>query len=274
MVLARDLVNTPPELKTPPLLAERAIELGERAAGVTVTVLDETELAEQGFGGVLAVGKASDSKPRFMILEYGAEFADAPTVCLVGKGITFDSGGVNIKPEEGMLNMKNDMGGSAAVFGVLQVVAELGLPVHLVGLVPSAENMISGNAYRPGDVITTLSGKTIEILNTDAEGRVILSDALFYAQRYEPDAIVELSTLTGAVIVALGNVASGVMATDQPLADRDPRRGPTVGRPRLAAAALAGLPRHDQGRGRRHQEPRWPARRLDHCWRVPGGLRR
>ncbi len=219
VVLARDLVNTPPVHKTPPQLAQRAVELGERNPSVTVTVLDEVQLAEQGFGGIIAVGKASSSPPRFIIMEYGAELSDVPTICVVGKGITFDSGGLNIKPEDGMLHMKNDMGGSAAVIGIMQVVAELGLPVHVVGLVPSAENMIAGNAYRPGDIVDTLSGKTVEILNTDAEGRVILSDALFYAQRYEPAAIVNLATLTGAVIVALGNFATGVMATDQPLAD-------------------------------------------------------
>ncbi len=222
--LARDLVNTPGAMKTPPQLADEAVALGARTPGVTITVLDETELAEQGFGGVLAVGGGSDSPPRFIIMEYGAEFADAPTnaptVCLVGKGLTFDSGGLNIKPFEGMLNMKNDMGGSAAVFGAVQVAATLGLPVHVIGLVPSAENMPSGRSYRPGDIVTTLSGKTIEVLNTDAEGRVILSDGLYYAQRYEPDAIVELSTLTGAIITALGSHASGVMATDQALADR------------------------------------------------------
>jgi leucyl aminopeptidase len=218
--LARDLVNTPGAMKTPPQLADRAVELGEATAGLTVTVLDETELAAQGFGGVLAVGGGSDSPPRFIIMEYGAELADVPTICIVGKGLTFDSGGLNIKPYEGMLNMKNDMGGSAAVFGAMKVVAELGLPIHVVGLIPSAENMPSGRSYRPGDIVTTLSGTTIEVLNTDAEGRVILSDGLFYAQRYEPDAIVELSTLTGAIIVALANVASGVMATDQDLADR------------------------------------------------------
>jgi leucyl aminopeptidase len=219
VLLARDLVNTPPVHKTPPQLAQRAIELGERSPGITVTVLDEVQLADQGFGGIIAVGKASSSPPRFIIMEYGADLTDVPTICVVGKGITFDSGGLNIKPEEGMLHMKNDMGGSAAVLGIVQVVADLELPVHLVGLVPSAENMIAGNAYRPGDIVDTLSGKTIEILNTDAEGRVILSDALFYAQRYEPAAIVNLATLTGAVIVALGNFATGVMATDQPLAD-------------------------------------------------------
>ncbi len=219
VVLARDLVNTPGAMKTPPQLADEAVALGDRTPGVSVTVLDETELEEQGFGGILAVGKGSDSPPRFIVMEYGADLADVPTVCLVGKGLTFDSGGLNIKPFEGMLNMKNDMGGSAAVFGAMQAAAELQLPVHLVGLVPSAENMPSGRSYRPGDVITTLSGKTVEILNTDAEGRVILCDGLYYAQRYEPDAIVELSTLTGAIIVALASFASGLMATDQDLAD-------------------------------------------------------
>jgi leucyl aminopeptidase len=220
VVLARDLVNRPPELKTPPKFADEAVALGERHPSISVTVLDEEQLEADGFGGVLAVGKGSDSPPRFIVFEYGADLDGAPTVCLVGKGLTFDTGGYNLKPEEGMLTMKNDMGGGAAVFGAVQVAAELGLPVHLVGLVPSAENMISGRAYRPSDVVTTLSGKTVEILNTDAEGRVILSDGLFYAQRYEPEAIVELSTLTGAMVIALGSVASGVMATDQDLADR------------------------------------------------------
>lgn len=219
VILARDLVNTPGEMKTPPKLAEQAVAIGERNPSVSVTVLDEQELEDQGFGGVLAVGKGSDSPPRFIIFEYGADIAGAPTICLVGKGLTFDSGGLNIKPEDGMLWMKNDMGGSAAVFGAVQAVAELGLPVHLVGLVPSAENMPSGRSYRPGDIITTLSGTTVEIRNTDAEGRVILSDGLYYAQRYSPDAIIELSTLTGAIIVALASHASGLMATDQQLAD-------------------------------------------------------
>jgi leucyl aminopeptidase len=219
VMLARDLVNRPPELKTPPKFAEEAVALGERHPSVSVTVIDEQQLEADGFGGVLAVGKGSDSPPRFIIFEYGADDDGAPTICLVGKGLTFDTGGYNLKPEDGMLTMKNDMGGGAAVFGAMQVAAELELPVHLVGLVPSAENMISGRAYRPSDVVSTLSGKTVEILNTDAEGRVILSDGLFYAQRYEPEAIIELSTLTGAMVIALGNVASGVMATDQDLAD-------------------------------------------------------
>jgi leucyl aminopeptidase len=217
--LARDLVNCPGELKTPPLLADKAVALGEREPAITVTVFDEVRLAEEGFGGIIAVGKGSDSPPRFIIMEYGAQLTDVPTICIVGKGLTFDSGGLNIKPAEGMETMKNDMGGSAAVFGIMQTVAGLGLPLHVVGLVPSAENMPSGRSYRPGDIVTTLSGKTIEILNTDAEGRVILADGLHYAQRYEPDAIIELSTLTGAIIIALGSFATGVMATDQALAD-------------------------------------------------------
>ena len=149
VVLARDLVNTPGGMKTPPMLADRAVELGRRTPSVTVTVLDEVELADQGFGGVLAVGNGSDSPPRFIIMEYGADLVDAPTVCLVGKGLTFDSGGLNIKPAEGMLNMKSDMGGSAAVFGAMQAVAELKLPLHVVGLIPSAENMPSGRRTDP-----------------------------------------------------------------------------------------------------------------------------
>jgi leucyl aminopeptidase len=226
---ARDLVNTPGELKTPPLLAGQAVSLGERASSISVTIFDEQRLAAEGFGGILAVGKGSDSPPRFIIMEYGADLSDVPTICIVGKGLTFDSGGLNIKTAEGMETMKNDMGGSAAVFGIMQAVAGLGLPLHVVGLVPSAENMPSGRSYRPGDIIYSLSGKTIEILNTDAEGRVILSDGLFYAQRYAPDAIIELSTLTGAVIIALGNVATAVMATDQTLADGLVSAGGTSG---------------------------------------------
>ncbi|MFM2078937.1 MAG: putative cytosol aminopeptidase, partial [Actinomycetota bacterium] len=226
---ARDLVNTPGAMKTPPQLAQKAVELGECMSAIEVTVYDEVRLEKDGFGGILAVGKGSDSPPRFIIMEYGKRLKGVPTICLVGKGLTFDSGGLNIKPAEGMETMKNDMGGSAAVFGVMQTVAELGLPLHVVGLVPSAENMPSGRSYRPGDVVTTLSGKTIEILNTDAEGRVILADGLHFAGRYKPDAIVELSTLTGAVIVALGNVATAVMATDQSLADRLVAAGQTSG---------------------------------------------
>jgi leucyl aminopeptidase len=162
-------------------------------------------------------------------MEYGQAKPGTPTICLVGKGLTFDSGGLSLKPAEAMETMKSDMGGAAAVFGAMQVVADLKLPLHVVGLVSAAENMPSSNAYRPGDIVKTLSGKTIEVLNTDAEGRIILSDALFYAQRYKPDAIVELATLTGAIIIALGPHATGMFATDQGLADRLTRAGEVSG---------------------------------------------
>jgi leucyl aminopeptidase len=216
---ARDLVNGPGYAMHPPALGEEAVRLGRRA-GLKVTVLDLAQLTEQGFGGILAVGKGSEHEPRFIVMEYGQAKAGAPTICLVGKGLTFDSGGLSLKPPEAMETMKSDMGGAAAVFGAMQVVADLKLPLHVVGLVSAAENMPSSNAYRPGDIVKTLSGKTIEVLNTDAEGRIILADALFYAQRYQPDAIIELATLTGAIIIALGYHATGMMGTSQELCDR------------------------------------------------------
>ncbi len=221
---ARDLVNGPGYAMHPPELGEEALRLGKRL-GLKVTVLDMAQLTEQGFGGILAVGKGSEHEPRFIVMEYGEAKAGTPTICLVGKGLTFDSGGLSLKPPEAMETMKSDMGGAAAVFGAMQTAAELKLPLHLVGLVSAAENMPSSNAYRPGDIVKTLSGKTIEVLNTDAEGRIILSDALFYAQRYKPDAIVELSTLTGAIIIALGPHATGMMGTSQELCDRLSRAG-------------------------------------------------
>jgi leucyl aminopeptidase len=216
---ARDLVNGPGYKVTPAFLGEEADSMGKRL-GLKVTVLGPDELVKQGFGGILAVGSASANEPRFIVMEYGEPADHKPTICLVGKGLTFDSGGLNIKPAEAMEMMKSDMGGSATVFGAMQAITELKLPLHAVGIVSAAENMPGSKAYRPGDVVKSLSGKTIEILNTDAEGRVILSDGLFYAQRYKPDAIIEFSTLTGAMIIALGAHASGVMATDQALADQ------------------------------------------------------
>ncbi len=225
---ARDLVNGPGYAMHPPKLGDEAVKLGQRL-GLKVTVLDMAQLSEQGFGGILAVGKGSEHEPRFIVMEYGEAKAGTPTICLVGKGLTFDSGGLSLKPAEAMETMKSDMGGAASVFGAMQAAAELKLPLHLVGLVSAAENMPSSNAYRPGDIVKTLSGKTIEVLNTDAEGRIILSDALFYAQRYHPQAIIELSTLTGAMIIALGSHATGMMGTDQALMDRLSRAGEISG---------------------------------------------
>jgi leucyl aminopeptidase len=219
VALARDLANGPGNDITPTALGEAAIALGERH-GFAVTVLDKAQLTEQGFYGILAVGQGSAQEPRFIVMEHGSAAEGAPTICLVGKGITFDTGGISIKPADSMDNMKMDMGGAAAVFGAMQAVGELKLPLHVVGIVCSAENMPSSTAYRPGDIIKTLSGKTIEVLNTDAEGRIVLADGLFYAQRYSPAAVVDLATLTGAIMVALGPHAIGMMGTSQDLADR------------------------------------------------------
>ena len=219
VTLARDLVNGPGYAVTPAMLAEKALSLRDRL-GLKVTVLDKAQLIDQGFGGILAVGKGSQNDPHFIVMEHGEARPGAPTICLVGKGLTFDSGGLSLKPAQAMETMKSDLGGAAAVFGAIQVAAELDLPLRVVALVSAAENMPGPDAYRPGDIVRTLSGKTIEVLNTDAEGRIILSDALFYSQRYHPEAIVELSTLTGAIIIALGAHAIGMMSTDAALAER------------------------------------------------------
>ncbi len=219
-LLARDLANRPGNTVVPATLAEVAQELGVHK-GLNVTVLGPDELKAQGFGGILGVGQGSVNTPRFIILEYGDnKKGDLPTICLVGKGITFDTGGISIKPAENMELMKMDMGGAAAVLGTMQVVAEIKPNVHIVGLIAAAENMPGPNAYKPGDILKTLSGKTIEVINTDAEGRIVLADALFYAQRYKPAAIIDLATLTGAIMVALGSHAIGLMSNNDELAHR------------------------------------------------------
>jgi len=228
VAVARDLVNAPGSVLTPAAFGDEALSLGKRL-GLNVTVLDKAQLAEQGFGGILAVGQGSANQPRFIVMEYGQAKEGAPTICLVGKGLTFDSGGLSLKPADAMMTMKSDMGGAAAVFGAMQTLAELKLPLHVVGIICAAENMPSATAFRPDDVVTTLSGKTIEVLNTDAEGRIVLADGLFYAQRYNPEAIVELSTLTGAIIIALGSHAIGMMGTNQELVDKISRAGGASG---------------------------------------------
>jgi leucyl aminopeptidase len=224
VAFARDLANTPGNDLYPARLAEFARELGQRFA-FPVTVFDEQELHARGFGGILAVGQGSARPPRFIIMEYGQPDGAGSTICLVGKGITFDTGGISIKPADRMADMKMDMGGAAAVLGAMHTLAELQLPLHVVALISTAENMPGANAYRPGDVIKTLSGKTVEVLNTDAEGRIVLADALHYAARYQPRAVVDLATLTGAVSVALGAHAIGLMGNNQELADRIIRLG-------------------------------------------------
>lgn len=216
VALARDVMNAPGNVMVPAAMAQVATDLAQY--GLQVTVLDKAALTEQGFGGILAVGGGSQHEPRFIIIEHGTAQPGQPTVCLVGKGVTFDAGGISLKPAQNMDAMKMDMGGAAAVLGTMHNVARLNVPLHVVGLIGAAENMPDGAAYKPGDVITTLSGKTVEVLNTDAEGRIVMADALHYAQRYEPAAVIDLATLTGAIIVALGGHATGMMTNDETLA--------------------------------------------------------
>ena len=216
VTVARELVDQPANVATPAFLAERSLEVCGRY-GIDCRVMERDEMERNGMKALLAVAKGSSQPPRFVIIEYrGANAKERPTV-LVGKGITFDSGGISLKPREGMEKMKNDMAGGAAVLGAVTAAARLGLPVNLVGLIPAAENLPGGRAYKPGDLLTSMSGKTVEIVNTDAEGRLVLCDALHYAQRYRPAALIDIATLTGACVVALGTFATGLMGNDERL---------------------------------------------------------
>ncbi len=222
--LARDLVNHPGNTATPAFLARRARSLARRHDGLRCRVLDEAAMRKEGMGALLGVSAGSAEPAKLILLEHGLSprrrTGRKKPLVFVGKGVTFDSGGISIKPGAGMADMKMDMSGAAAVIGAMQVVAQAGLEQPVVGIVPATENLLDGKAYKPGDVLTSMAGKTIEIDNTDAEGRLILADALSYAQRYEPAAIVDLATLTGACVVALGSHASGLMGNDDGLAAR------------------------------------------------------
>ena len=215
--LAREMGNLPPNIATPTRLGEEAAKLA-KAGGFQCEVLGRKEVSKLGMGAFMAVAQGSDEPLRFIVLKYqGAASGEAPVV-LVGKGITFDSGGISIKPASDMDEMKFDMGGAASVLGVFRALADLRPRLNVVGLIPSCENMPDGRAFKPGDIVTSLSGQTIEILNTDAEGRLILCDALTYAERFKPRAVVDIATLTGACVVALGGVRSGLFANDDALA--------------------------------------------------------
>ena len=212
---ARDLVNTPGGTLTAPELADRAAARAT-AAGIGVEVLDLAAIAEAGLGGLIAVNRGSTIEPRLVTLTYEPDGADddTPTVALVGKGITFDSGGLSLKPAASMMDMKCDMGGAAAVISAMCALPALGVGVRVVGITPMTDNMINGGAQRPGDVYTARNGTTVEVLNTDAEGRLVLGEALILASEREPDAIVDLATLTGACMVALGDRIAGLMSND------------------------------------------------------------
>jgi leucyl aminopeptidase len=219
-ILARDLINWPANYTTPTRMAEVAQEIAEKF-GLSITVGDREWAAKRDMGAFLAVAKGAGEPPKFIVLEHNGERKDLDTVVLVGKGITFDTGGISIKPAERMEDMKSDMSGAAAVLGAMRAIAELKLPLRVIGITPCTENMPDANAYRPADIITASNGKTIEIISTDAEGRMVLADALVYATQYQPKAVIDLATLTGACVIALGQgVAAGVFCNDEQLQNK------------------------------------------------------
>ena len=217
MALTKDLGNLPPNVCTPGYLADQARELGKRYK-MKVQVLERDDMKKLGMNTLLAVAQGSHEPPKFIVIEHRGAGKDAKPVVLVGKGITFDTGGISIKPSAEMDEMKYDMSGAGSVLGTMKAVGELALPLNVVGLIPTTENMPGGRATRPGDIVKSMSGQTVEILNTDAEGRLILCDALTYAERYQPAAVIDIATLTGAMVIALGHVATGMFANDDALA--------------------------------------------------------
>jgi leucyl aminopeptidase len=225
--VARRLSDEPPNALPPVALAREAVKIA-RQAGLRCRVLDVVEMKRRKMGAILAVGQGSAHPPRIVVLEHNApagrgrsEGRRPPTICLVGKGITFDSGGISIKPSASMDEMKHDMAGAAAVVGALRACALLKVPLHVVGIIGAAENLPSGSAYRPGDILISMSKKSIEILNTDAEGRVVLADALHFArEEFKPAAMLDVATLTGACVVALGNHATGLFGNDERLVEK------------------------------------------------------
>jgi len=216
--MARDLANLPPNVCTPTYLGGRALQLAKEFPSVKTKVLDESGIKALKMGAFLAVTQGSEEPPRLIVCEYRGARKGAAPICLVGKGITFDSGGISLKDPPAMDEMKFDMSGGATVLGTLRAIAELKLKLNVVAIVAAAENMPGGGAVKPADIVTTMSGQTVEILNTDAEGRLVLCDCITYSRRYKPAAVIDVATLTGACIVALGNHTSGLMSNNEPLA--------------------------------------------------------
>ncbi len=218
--LTRELVNLPPNVATPTRLAQAAQDLADQF-NFGLTIGDREWAAQKNMGAFLAVAQGAGEPPKFIVLEHNITREDVDTIVLVGKGITFDTGGISIKPSDHMGDMKSDMGGAGAVLGAMKVVGLLNLPLRVIGITPATENMPDANAYRPADVITASNGKTIEIISTDAEGRMILADALVYASQYHPKAVIDLATLTGACVIALGeDIAAGLFTNDDELRER------------------------------------------------------
>ncbi len=215
--LTRDLANRPANICTPTHLAMQAQQLGKTYKNLKVSVLEEAELKKLGMNSLLSVTAGSVEPAKLIILEYSGGIKDKKPILLVGKGVTFDTGGISIKPSPAMDEMKYDMCGAASVLGTLCAVSEMKLPINVVGVVPATENMPSGTATKPGDIFTSMSGQTIEVLNTDAEGRLILCDALTYCERFNPDVVIDIATLTGACVIALGKHATGLLSNHNPL---------------------------------------------------------
>jgi len=217
---ARELGDLPGNICTPSYLATQAKTLADQYSNMTCRVLSEKQMQDLGMGSLLSVTAGTEQPAKMIVLEYKGGTRGSKPVVLVGKGVTFDSGGISLKPGAGMDEMKYDMCGAASVFGTLSAAADCQLPLNVVGIIPTVENMPSGRATKPGDIVTSMSGQTIEILNTDAEGRLILCDALTYAGRYKPSVVVDIATLTGACVMALGSHASGLLSNDDPLAEQ------------------------------------------------------
>ncbi len=217
MELTKHLSDLPGNICTPTYLAEQAIELSKKYASLNVSILEESDMTALGMGALLSVSRGSRQPAKFITLNYQCGDKDAKPIVLIGKGLTFDAGGISLKQPAGMDEMKYDMCGGASVLGTLLAAAQLQLPLNIIGLIPSSENMPDGDANKPGDILTSMSGKTIEVLNTDAEGRLLLCDALTYAERFNPEVVIDLATLTGACLVALGRVTSGLLGNDDAL---------------------------------------------------------
>jgi len=217
MELTKRLADLPGNICTPTFIAEQAIELGNQYPSLTVKIVEEAEMAALGMGALLSVSRGSRQPAKLITLDYQGGEKNAKPIVLIGKGLTFDAGGISLKQAPGMDEMKYDMCGGASVLGTLLAAAQLQLPLNIIGLIPSSENLPDGDANKPGDIVTSMSGKTIEILNTDAEGRLLLCDTLTYAERYNPEAVIDIATLTGACGIALGRVVSGLLGNDDAL---------------------------------------------------------
>ena len=216
--VCRDVANMPPNICNPEYLGQQALALAENYQTIDTYLVKEADMEQLGMGSYLAVGRGSDNESVMSVIQYQGAGKDVAPIVLVGKGLTFDTGGISIKPSEAMDEMKYDMGGAASVLGTMHALAQLNLPINVVGILAGCENMPGSNAYRPGDVLTTMSGQTVEVLNTDAEGRLVLCDALTYVERFNPDVVIDVATLTGACVIALGKHATGLMSNHNPLA--------------------------------------------------------